>query len=414
MWQKAKNVYHLFIAVFANTWFLFPSKSITIIGVTGTDGKTTTVSLIYHILKSSGLKASMISSVEAMINNKKYSLPFHVTTLPPFALQKFIKMACLPAGRTISKNKIRKGKNYLVLEVTSHALDQFRVFGTKFDIGVITNVSREHLDYHKTYEEYVEAKLRLFEMSKIAVLNKDDRSFKSIKPKLKKLGKIDRVVTYGMGSASDINPNNFKFDSKLFGDFNKYNILAGGAVARLLSIKDEKIREAILSFEAPIGRQEIVYDKNFKIMIDFAHTPNSFNEILNSLRKNFKGRIIHVFGSAGQRDRSKRPQMGKISSNYSDIMVITAEDPRSESIEKITEDILSAVKDSRKRIGKTIFKIPDRQEAIDRAIGMARNNDLVLITGKAHETSMNLGRGEEPWSEYDAVKKALGKRDDKS
>jgi UDP-N-acetylmuramoyl-L-alanyl-D-glutamate--2,6-diaminopimelate ligase len=400
MWQKLKNIYHLFIAIFANIWFGFPSRKLIVVGVTGTDGKTTTVSLIYHILKSAGVKASMISSVGAVINNKEYSLPFHVTTLPPFALQNFIKMATYGT-------KQKNGKRYLVLEVTSHALDQFRVFGTSFDVGVITNISNEHLDYHGNYEDYVRAKLKLLQMSKNAVVNKDDKSYKKIMPELKKItGKISRIVTYGETKTSDINLSNFNFKTKLLGDFNKYNVLAAATALKLLDLSDSKIKKGISTFEAPIGRQDIVFSGSFRVMIDFAHTPNSFKEILSSLRPVVSGKIIHIFGSAGQRDRSKWPQMGKISSKYSDIMIVTAEDPRSEKVENITEDILAGINDENYKTNN-VYKSPDRQMAINMAIKLAKKNDVVLITGKAHEKSMNYGKGEVPWDDYKAVKKAL-------
>ena len=401
MWQKIKNIYHLLVASLANLWLGFPSKNLIVIGVTGTDGKTTTTSLIHYILKSSGLNSSMISSIGVEINGKKYPLPFHVTTPPPFALQKFIKKAA--AGET---------KNYLVLEVTSHSLDQFRVFGINFEIGVITNVTSEHLDYHKTYENYVKAKTKLLEMSKIAVLNEDDESFVIIKRELGKIiSKKPKIITYGSKKSSDINPIDFKYKSKLIGQFNKYNILAGIAVCINLGIKKEKIIDAVGAFNPPLGRQDVVYDKDFTVMIDFAHTPNSFKEILSLLRSKVKGRIIHVFGAAGQRDVLKRPEMGKISSHYCDIVIVTAEDPRSENIEKITDEIISGIKDNRDRIkNNTLLRIADRQKAIAEAIKMAKKDDLVILTGKSHERSINYGAGEESWDEYEVVRKALGVR----
>ncbi len=398
MWQTIKNIYHLLIAFLANLFFGFPSKNLIVIGVTGTDGKTTTASLIHHILKSSGLNSSIISSIGAQINGKKYPLPFHVTTPPPFALQKFIKKA-----------QGLKTKNYLVLEVTSHSLDQFRVFGINFEIGVITNVTSEHLDYHKTYENYIKAKTKLLGMSKIAVLNEDDESFAIIKRELNKImSKKPRIITYGLKKTSDINPIDFKFKSKLIGDFNQSNILAGIAVCINLGIKKEKIIDAVGAFNPPLGRQDVVYDKNFTVMIDFAHTQNSFTEILSVLRKKVKGRIIHVFGAAGQRDADKRPEMGRISSKYADIVIITAEDPRSERVEKITDEIVAGIDNRENRIkNKTLLKISDRQKAITEAIKMARKDDLVILTGKSHEKSMNYGLGEEPWDEYEVARKAL-------
>ncbi len=402
MFQKTKNMYHLAMAIAANIWYGFPSRKLTVVGVTGTDGKTTTVSLIYDILKASGIKASMISSVGAVINGRDYSLPFHVTTPSPFALQKFIKMA--------AKRSNSNGKKFLILEVTSHSLDQFRVFGVNFEVGIITNVSHEHLDYHKNYKEYVKIKLKLLQKSKDAVVNKDDKSYKIIMPKLKRVAgeKPYRIVTYGLTKTADVNPENFELKSNMLGQFNKYNILAAGTCARLLGIKSSQIKKAIAEFELPLGRQDVVYDKDFQVMIDFAHTPNSFREILRVLRPQVSGKIIHVFGCAGERDKTKRPEMGKFSSEYADVMVITAEDPRSESVEEITDDILSGVKDLNPKIEKgSVVKIPDRQKAITTAIGMAKKNDFVLISGKAHEKSMNLGEGEISWDEYKAVKKAL-------
>lgn len=398
MWQTIKNIYHFLVASLANLWFGFPSKNLIVIGVTGTDGKTTTTSLIHHILKSSGLNSSMISSIGAEINGKEYPLPFHVTTLPPFALQKFIKKAVST-----------KTKSYLVLEVTSHSLDQFRVFGINFEVSVITNITRDHLDYHKTYENYVKAKIKLLKMSKTVVLNEDDYSFAIIKEELGKITpKKPKIITYGSKKSSDINSIGFKHGSKLIGQFNKSNILAAIAVCLNLGIKKEKIINAAEAFNPPLGRQDVIFNNEFTVMIDFAHTPNSFKELLSELRKKIKGRIIHVFGAAGQRDALKRPEMGKISSEYSDIVIVTAEDPRSENVEKITNEVISRITDSQKRIKNgTLLRISDRQEAITEGIKMAKKDDLVLLTGKSHEKSMNYGTGEEPWDEYEAVRKAL-------
>lgn len=401
MWQKIKNIYHFFIASLANFWHGSPSKKLIVVGVTGTDGKTTTASLIHHILKSSGFNSSIISSIGAQINERKYPLPFHVTTPPPFALQKFIK-----------KTVTSKEKNYLVLEVTSHSLDQKRVFGINFEIGAVTNISREHLDYHKTYENYVKAKTKLLKTSRIAVLNRDDESYYLITKELERIkSKRPKIITYGLKESSEINPKDFNFKSKLIGDFNQFNILAAIAVCINLGIKKEKITNAIQTFNPPLGRQDIVYDRDFKVMIDFAHTSNSFKEILSVLRQKVKGRIIHVFGAAGQRDVAKRPEMGKVSSEYCDIVVVTAEDPRSESIEKITDEIIAGINNRKDRIeNKTLLRVPNRQKAINKAIKIAKKNDLVILTGKSHEKSMNYGKEEEPWDEYEAVKKALKAR----
>ena len=190
------------------------------------------------------------------------------------------------------------------------------------------------------------------------------------------------------------------------GDFNKYNILAAVAVCKSLGIKEEVIRKAIETFELPLGRFDVVYDKDFTVIIDFAHTPNAFEQVLSTARGLFKERIIHVFGSAGQRDPIKRPFMGEISSKYADIVIITAEDPRNEGVDKIIGEIELGIKNK----NSSVIRIPDRSEAIEAAIQMAQEGDLVLITGKAHEKSINYGQGEQKWSEYDAVKQALNSR----
>lgn len=390
MWQNIKNIYHLGIAVLANIFYGFPSRKIRVIGVTGTDGKTTSTSLIYHILNTGGHDASMVTSVGAVIGGKNYDVGFHVTTPSPFGVQKFIKKA------------VNSGSKFLVLETTSHALDQFRVFGIKFALGVLTNVTHEHLDYHKTYENYVVTKAKLLKMSKIAVVNKDDESYRMIKDK----GLIAK--TYGMGKDADINPKKFPFETKMIGEFNVYNSLAAIAVCKALGISDEEIRKGLKSFNPPIGREDVVYKKDFIVMIDFAHTPNAFDQVLRSIRPEVSGRLIHVFGSAGLRDNTKRPLMGKISSQYADIIVLTSEDPRSEKVEKINMEIKSGIKNWKTRVEDgSLLEIPDREKAIEFAIKMARKGDFVITTGKSHEKSMNYGQGEVLWDEYKVVNDAL-------
>ncbi|EKD64738.1 MAG: hypothetical protein ACD_50C00311G0004 [uncultured bacterium] len=403
MWQSLKNIYHLINAFLANLWFGFPSRRLTVIGVTGTDGKTTTVSLIYHILNSAGYNVSMISSVGAIIGGKNYDIGFHVTTPSPWALQRFIKRAkehVLNAG---------PAARFLILETTSHALDQYRVWGIKFDIGVLTNVTHEHLDYHKTYDNYVGTKTKLLKMAKVAVVNRDDKSYKLVKSKVQ--GKNKKSIKYGLGTNADVNPKLFPFESNLIGEFNKYNALAAIAVCRESGVDDKVIRKALISYKPPVGREEIVHKVDFTVMVDFAHTPNAFDQLLSSIKPSIKGRLIHVFGSAGLRDNTKRPLMGKVSSRYADFIVLTAEDPRSESVEKIMNGIESGIMNHEFRIKKgTLLKISDRKEAINAAIKMARKGDFVLISGKAHEKSMNYGKGEVPWDEFVVVKEALRRR----
>ncbi len=404
MWQSTKNIYHLFQAIAANIWYRFPSRKLIIIGVTGTDGKTTTASMIYHILNKSGYKAALVTSISAVIDGKPFDIGFHVTTPRFFALRSYLKKAK------------KLGAKYFVLEVTSHALDQHRVYGIPFKVGVLTNITNEHLDYHKTYNRYVKAKAKLLQNASVAIINKDDKSYKFVKPRLRN----KNVITYGMKNDSQINPHRFPFHTKLIGKYNLYDSLAAISATQALGVPNESIRKAIATFTLPLGRGEVVYDKDFKVVIDFAHTPNSFASILPEMKKLTKGRLIHVFGSAGKRDPIKRPQMGKISSENADIIILTAEDPRDEPIEKINNEIESGMDTSKfiidskrdseiEKSKKYLFKIPDRKEAIEFAISLAQKGDIIILTGKSHEKSMNYGQGEEAWSEHEAVTEALDK-----
>ncbi len=399
MWQEIKNYYHLLAAIAANVFYGFPSRKLTVIGVTGTDGKTTTTNLIYHILKHAGYKASMISTISSVIGEKVVKTGLHVTTPDAITLQRYLKQA------------VEARSEYIVLEVTSHALDQYRVFGIHFAVGVLTNITREHFDYHKTYERYVEAKSKLFTNAKTVVLNRDDNSYEFVESQMKNR---ESRITYGIHKAADITPEKFQFQTKLIGEFNTYNILATIAACKVLGIEGEAIRKGIQTFEAPVGRAEIVHDDEFTVIVDFAHTPNALREILRTTRDIMrgKGRLIHVFGSAGERDKGKRPQMGEVSATFADIIILTADDPRSESIEKISDEIaagIASVKKQESQVQK-VYRIVDRQEAINKAIQLAKSEDLVLLTGIGHVRGIPVGGKEIPWSEHEAVRKALEKK----
>lgn len=385
MLQRLKNIYHASIALLGCVLYRFPSRELKVIGVTGTDGKTTTVSLIYHILKTVGKKVSMISSVNAQIGDKTYDIGFHVTTPDPLMIQKFLRQA------------VDQNIKFFILETTSHALDQNRVFGVRYEMGVLTNVTHEHLDYHHSYENYVLTKLKLLARAKIVIANTDDDSFVFVN----KLIDRKKLITYGIKKPADVNISTFPFKTNLPGEYNQYNCLASIATCKNLGISDNQIRKALLSFKPVVGRMETVYDKSFKVIIDFAHTPNGLSEALKAVRPKVKGRLIHVFGSAGLRDVTKRPIMGKISDELADISILTAEDPRTESLNNIIEQINKGFKKHRP------IRIPDRQEAIDYAIKMANVGDIIILTGKAHEKSMCFGKKEYPWSEHNAVILAL-------
>jgi len=395
MWQKVKNYYHFLRALAAAIYFNFPSKNITVIGVTGTDGKTTTVSMINHILKEAGYKTSMISSVSAIIADRVFDTGLHVTTPGPFAIQRFLKEAT------------RQGNQYFVLEVTSHGLDQNRLGFVKFTVAVLTNISREHLDYHKSLVDYMKAKSKLFQNVSFSVLNLDDQSFNFFK-------KIStgKKLTYGMGLNADFNPNNFPLNLKIFGNYNLQNALAAGAAATALGISKKDIIKALSTFKNPKGRmQEVNLGQKFKVYIDFAHTPNGLEnalKFLHSIRTSKSTRIISVFGSAGERDREKRPRMGKVASKFSDISILTAEDPRSENVNKICLEIAKGF--AGKRINKDYFIIDSRQIAIDYAVKIAKKGDIVAFFGKGHEKSMSFKHKELSWDEFKIARSAILKK----
>ncbi|HVZ12504.1 MAG TPA: UDP-N-acetylmuramyl-tripeptide synthetase [Patescibacteria group bacterium] len=397
--RRIKNIAHGVEAELANAIYGFGRKQIPTIGVTGTDGKTTTTSLIFHILKTAGFNPAMVTTVGAQIGDTTYETGLHTTTPSPFALQKYIKKAS------------DANCDYLVLEVTSHSLDQNRTRGVDFKIGVLTNITHEHLDYHGTYEKYARTKGRLFKRSDISLINKDDDSYKLLKPLLSNRN----VLTYSIKGPADYTSKSvgIKFPGEY--DFNYENFLAAVSTAEILGIKKEMVQKALETFKFPKGRQEIVYDRDFRVIIDFAHTPNSFERILPTLKKNTKGRLIHIFGAASKRDATKRPLMGHASASHSDIIILTAEDSRNEKVLDINTQIKLGItgfeeidtEEAIQKNKKLLFEISDRARAIEFAVSIAQTGDTVAITGKGHEQSMNLGHGEIPWSDHEAVEKAI-------
>lgn len=376
--------FHLPLAFIAVIFYGYPSRRLKVIGITGTDGKTTTSTLIYEILKKSGKKVALISSVSAKIGTQNINTGFHVTTPNAWQLQKLL--------REIVKKKF----NYLVLEATSHGLSQFRLAGCNFHTGVITNVTHEHLDYHQTWKDYLMAKAKLFSHTKNNILNKDDKSYYFLRSKIR-----GRIITYGLKDA-DFTKKNFPFETQLPGRFNQYNCLAAIATAKSLGFADSKIREVIANFKGITGRMEIILEKPFKVLIDFAHTPNALKNVLSALKSMPHRRLIAVFGAAGLRDSSKRPLMGKIAGRLADKIILTAEDPRTEDVSKIIDEIAEGCESKKK-----IIKEPDREKAIELALKLALRGDIVGIFGKGHEQSMCFGQEEFPWSDKEAVKKIL-------
>jgi UDP-N-acetylmuramoyl-L-alanyl-D-glutamate--2,6-diaminopimelate ligase len=405
MWQKMKNIYHLGQAFIANSYYKWPSKKLKIIGITGTDGKTTTTSLIYHILKSSGKRTSMITTVYAKVGDQEFDTGLHTTTPHSFDIQKYINKS------------YTSGDEFFVLETTSHALDQNRIFGVRFEIGLITNITHEHLDYHKSYERYLEAKCKLLLMSSKVLINKDDESYNKIKEILNRNHK--RFKTYGLENKADYTLEIAEKLSKPLAHFNRYNFLAAFAVCKELGLNDDEIFKAMRTFGLPPGRFEIIYDKDITAIVDFAHTPNAMWQLLRSVKILYPHRrIINIFGSAGIRDVTKRPVMGEASGEFADLTIITEDDPRTEDPITIAEQIAEGIKKkgfhqvSSVTFGdteKTYTIIPDRKEAIEKAISIIKKGDVLVFNGKGHEKSIARINREDPWSDQEEVWKALRK-----
>ncbi len=384
MIRGLKGLYHQLEAMVAALWFRFPSRKLTVIGVTGTDGKTTTTTLIYEILKAAGFKTSMITSVHAVVAGQTYDTGFHVTNPRGWQIQKYLREAA------------DHGDTHVVLEVTSHGLSQHRVDFVRFTVGVLTNVTHEHLDWHKTFAAYMMTKISLLRRSKIAVINRDEAE---VYNKATALIRRKRVITYGIHRDAHITPKTHPFTTKLIGQFNRYNCLAAIAATSSLGLPLRVIQKAIFTFTGVSGRMEVMSEKPFRIIVDFAHTPNAIEQVLKTLRPMTKKQLIHVFGSAALRDRTKRPLMGKASSRYADVVILTEEDYRTEDVNTIIDEIASGITP-----GPEVHRYPDRKKAISFALSLGKPGDTVIITGKGHEKSIARGKIEYPWSDQEVVR----------
>jgi len=369
----------------AGNFYNHPSKRLKIIGVTGTNGKTTITYLIESILNATKKKSGIIGTINYRITGKQ--IPAVNTTPGPLELQSLLY------------ETLKKDAAYLVMEVSSHSLDQNRVDCVYFDVGVFTNITKEHLDYHRTVKNYFRAKTKLFTKLKkngAAILNNDDRMVASLKGRINK-----KVITYGIKKSSDVmakdielsvgfsnftvkTPNGtISIRTKLLGRHNISNILASIAASIALGIDLKEIKKGIEHFKIVPGRLEPVdLGQRFKVFVDYAHTEDALYNILSLLKDVTKsGKIITVFGCGGNRDRAKRPLMGDVACRFSDKVVITSDNPRFEDPMFIISEIEKGVKDE-----FTNYDIvPDRKEAIGKALRLAQEGDVVLIAGKGHE-----------------------------
>jgi UDP-N-acetylmuramoyl-L-alanyl-D-glutamate--2,6-diaminopimelate ligase len=400
----------------------WPGRKLTVIGVTGTDGKTTTTNLIHQILLAAGLKAGMISTVNAVIGDEVLDTGFHVTTPDAHDVQRYLA------------KMVDAGLTHVVLETTSHGWAQHRVDACEFDIGVVTNITHEHFDQHGSYENYRAAKARLFESlertlpkpqgnPRLGVINFDDRSFDYLDG-LIKVAKIN----YGLGEGAEVraedirlSPEGIKFrgvskdfrvdiSGSLIGMYNISNCLAALTAAVYgLQISPESVASGIAALRNIPGRMESIdLGQSFTAIVDFAHTPNALKVTLEAGRKLTSGRVIAVFGSAGLRDKEKRRMMAETSAELADLTVLTAEDPRSESLDAILDEMAAGAQSRGGREGATFWRVRDRGEAIRFALRLAQPGDVVLACGKGHEQSMCFGNIEYAWDDRIALRAALG------
>lgn len=426
MIQKIKNrFFHLPKSIFYNLYYQFPTKKLTLIGITGTDGKTTTSILVYETLKNAGIKAGVITTIGAKFGDKEIDTGLHMTSPDPSLLHK------------IFKQMIDDGVTHVVCEVTAHALDQYRFYGFQFKVAAITNISHEHLDYFHTTQNCLIAKSKIFDQSEFAILNRDDNCFDYLKNNLK-----TKYLSYGINKKSDfqainiknsksylnfsVNQINFSTDSNY--QYQIYNILLTLGIISQLGIDPQILVKTVKNFPTTKGRrEEINNDFGFKTIVDYAHTPNALQNTLSSLKQDTKGKLIVIFGATGGRDQTKRPKMGEIVSKLADIAIITADDTRREKIADINQQIISGIdKDSlqidhlinltqiKNKISKSkqfvYFNIFNRQDAFNLAIKIAQPGDTVIACGKGHENTILHGKIEYPWSETEAFRAAFRNR----
>ena len=417
-WVAVPNGRRAF-ALLCAAWHGFPARALTLIGVTGTDGKTTTASLIFHILQAAGQRAGLISTVNAVFGDQVLDTGLHTTTPDADEVQTYL--ARMRAA----------GITHVVLEVTSHGLAQHRVDGCDFDAAVITNITHDHLDLHGTREAYRAAKGRLFEMSPLHVLNVDDEfsfTYLARLPARRRIfysrevqpnghyddwwlyapradGISGQIEAYAFRHARPALPIPLK--TSLVGDYNVANILAAAGVTLALGIPTEAIQAGVAALRGIPGRMERIDEgQPYLAIVDFAHTPNALENALRTVRGLTNGRVIVVFGCAGERDTLKRFPMGKVAAELADIAIFTAEDPRREPLEAIFAEMDRGAEAAQPRRAQ-IMHIPHRGEAIRQACALARAGDVVIACGKGHEQSLCFETTEHPWDDREAMRRAI-------
>ena len=429
-YNKLVIPYHVLRADLAAHEYGFPGKKMRVIGVTGTNGKTSTCFLIWKMLNEAGHKTGLMTTVAWGVDKLEKQIE-HMTTVDAKTLNYRMKKIA------------DAGAEFLVLEVTSHALAQHRTFGVPIEIAVMTNVTHEHLDYHNTFENYRDAKRRLFKMAKYGVVNEDDKSWAYFAKDVKE------YITYGInsgilrakdvrlgaqgveyfvdneGSARDklvandkhLSGNKYasgdmlRIKTKIPGEFTVYNSLAAVAVGLKLGLSKEQISQGILALDSVEGRMNRVdLGQNFEVIVDYAHTPDAFLKVYESVVPGKKGRIISLFGGAGRRDESTRGERGEIAARNSDIVIVTEDDSRDENPAEIAEEFVKGAEQAGFLRGKNLLVELNREKAIQMAVDLARKDDIVLILGKGHEKTILRATGAVPFEDLKVTEKALKKR----
>jgi len=429
-YNKLVIPYHVLRADLAAHQYGFPGKRMRVIGVTGTNGKTSTCFLIWKMLNAAGHKTGLMTTVAWGVDKLEKQIE-HMTTVDAKTLNFRMKKIA------------DAGAEFLVLEVTSHALAQHRTFGVPIEIAVMTNVTHEHLDYHKTFENYRDAKRRLFKMAKYGVVNEDDKSWayfaKDVKEYITyginsgilrakdvKLGaqgveySVDGEASVGdkhaaedkhVGGDKNASGDMLRIKTKIPGEFTVYNSLAAVAVGLKLGLNKEQISQGILALDSVEGRMNRVdLGQNFEVIVDYAHTPDAFLKVYESVVPGKKGRIISLFGGAGRRDESTRGERGEIAAKYSDIVIITEDDSRDENPAEIAEEFVNGAEQAGFLRGKNLLVELNREKAIQMAVELAKKDDIVLILGKGHEKTILRATGAVPFEDLKVTEKALRKR----
>ena len=393
----------------ADAWYEQPSKRLHVIGITGTDGKTTTAFLANEVLRAAGRRPGLIGTVAVLVGDEMRPNEERNTT--PEALELQALLAQMVAA----------GNESVVMEATSHGLAQARVRNARFAVGVLTNLTSEHLEFHGSLDNYRAAKAMLFEEAPMAVLNADDPSFGYFRDRAR-----DRVISYAVEADADLRASDLdaRGDGTTFrltapgwsgevrvpipGSFNVHNALATLALAHVEGVDLALAADAIARSAGVPGRMETVDEgQPFTVVVDYAHTADSLGKVLRVLRPLAAGRLIAVFGSAGERDPTKRAPMGRVAAELADVAIVTDEDPRLEDPRAINEQIAAGARAAGARDGDDLFVIDDRPAAIARAVGMARAGDVILLAGKGHEKTIIYGTEGRWWDEKEVARRAL-------